>query len=189
MLSSLRYLISAAVAVVVLAGWSLPADAGSTLYLIRHAEKVLDGTRDPALTEAGQARAEWLAGWFAGRGITGIYSSEFKRTLETVTPLSERLNMPIAPYDPRALEDLAVRLRDDAARAADEEGAESIFLVVGHSNTTPALVNMLIGEERYEDLVEGWMYDRIFQVVLDDDGGATVEMHYSEPRSTAPDNE
>ncbi len=169
-----------------LAGWSLPADAGSTLYLVRHAEKVLDGTRDPALTEAGEARAEWLADWFAGRGITAIYSSEFKRTLETVTPLSERLNMPIAPYDPRALEDLAARLRSDAEATED---MESVFLVVGHSNTTPALVNILIGEERYEDLVEAWMYDRIFQVVLDDDGGATVEMHYSEPRSAPPAGE
>lgn len=184
MLGSLKYLISAALFGLLLAGWSLPAEAKSIIYLIRHAEKVDDGTRDPSLNEAGRARAEWLAGWFAGRGITAIYSSEFKRTLETVAPLSVRLNMPIAPYDPRALEDVVTRLRSDAAGV--EEGADSIILVVGHSNTTPALVNMLIGEDRYADLAEGWMYDHIFQVTLGDDGAVTVEILYSEPRRTEP---
>ena len=184
MLGSLRYLVSAALLIAFLAGWSLPAEAKSIIYLIRHAEKADDGTRDPGLTEAGRARAAWLSKWFAGRGITAIYSSEFKRTLETVAPLSERLNMPIAPYDPRALEGVAARLQGDAAGLG--EGADSIILVVGHSNTTPALVNILIGEERYPDLVEGWMYDRIFQVILGEDGQAAVEILYSQPRSTEP---
>ena len=184
MLVPLRYLVSAALLIALLAGWSPQAEAESVIYLIRHAEKADDGTRDPSLNEAGRARTGWLTDWFAGRGITAIYSSEFKRTLETAAPLSERLNMPIAPYDPRGLEDLAARLRSDAAGV--EEGADSIILVVGHSNTTPALVNMLIGEVRYPDLVEGWMYDRIFQVILGDDGRAAVEILYSEPRSTEP---
>ncbi|MCH8863426.1 MAG: histidine phosphatase family protein [Proteobacteria bacterium] len=176
MLGSLKYLISAALFGLLLAGGSLPAEAKSIIYLIRHAEKVDDGTRDPSLNEAGRARAEWLADWFAGRGITAIYSSEFKRTLETVAPLSVRLNMPIAPYDPRALEDVVTRLR----------AAEGVIVVSGHGNTTPALVNMLIGEDRYADLAEGWMYDHIFQVMLGDDGAVAVEILYSEPRSTEP---
>ena len=176
MLGSLRYLISAAIVAIVFAVAAPVAEAKSTIYLIRHAEKQDDGTRDPSLTETGNARAEWLTDWFAGRGITAIYSTEFKRTLETVTPLSVRLNMPIAPYDPRALEEMATRLR----------GEEGVILVSGHSNTTPALVNILIGEKRYPDLVEDWMYDHIFQVELGDDGEASVEIRYSEPRTPDP---
>ncbi len=183
MLLPLKYLVSAALLIALLAGWSPAADAKSVIYLIRHAEKADDGTRDPSLNEAGRARAGWLTDWFAGRGITAIYSSEFKRTLETVAPLSERLNMPIAPYDPRALEDLAALLRSNT------DDQDSVILVVGHSNTTPALVNILIGEDRYPDLVEGWMYDRIFQVNLSDDGQAAVEILYSEPRSTKPEGD
>jgi phosphohistidine phosphatase SixA len=163
-----------------LVGWSLPAEAKSVIYLIRHSEKEADGTRDPSLTEQGRARAAWLADWFAGRGVTHIYSSAFKRTLATVMPLSEKLGMPIAPYDPRALEDLAARLRDDVA------DGDCVTVIAGHSNTTPALVNILIGEERFPELAEGWMYDRIFQVILGDDGEVAVEVFYSEPRSTEP---
>ncbi len=180
MLGSLKYLLLALLFAGSLLGASPVVDAKSVLYLIRHAEKQDDGTRDPSLNEAGRARAQWLAQWFAEKGVTGIYSSEFKRTLETVAPLSLRLGMPIAPYDPRALEDLAARLRGDVA------GGDCIILVSGHSNTTPALVNILIGEERYPELAEGWMYDRIFQVTLGDDGEVTVEILYSEPRSAEP---
>lgn len=180
MLGALKYLLMAAVLSVVfsagLLGASATVDAKSVIYLIRHAEKQDDGTRDPSLTEQGRTRADWLGGWFAERDITAIYSSEFKRTLETVAPLSEHLNLPIMPYNPRALEDLADRLR----------GEEGIILVSGHSNTTPMLVNLLIGEERYPELEEAWEYDYIFQVTLGDQGEASVEIHHSEPRSVAP---
>lgn len=187
MLGTLKYLLMVAVFASGLLGAGAAVDAKSILYLIRHAEKQDDGTRDPSLTEQGRARADWLGDWFAERGITAIYSSEFRRTLETVAPLSERLNLPIAPYNPRALEDLAERLR----------GEEGVILVSGHSNTTPALVNLLIGEERYPDLEEAWEYDYIFMVMLGDPmpQGAgmsqgkvesVVEIFHSEPRSVSP---
>ncbi|MBL4671387.1 MAG: hypothetical protein JKX81_03935 [Arenicella sp.] len=37
------------------------ANADGTFYLVRHAEKQDDGTKDPHLTEQGQKRTEYLA--------------------------------------------------------------------------------------------------------------------------------
>ena len=48
------------------------SDTALTLYLVRHAEKQSDGGRDPALTEAGQHRAQQLAGWLKDKGISDI---------------------------------------------------------------------------------------------------------------------
>jgi broad specificity phosphatase PhoE len=53
------------------------------LYLVRHAEKQADGSRDPELTEAGTHRADNLAGWFEDKNISDIWSSDYKRTRDT----------------------------------------------------------------------------------------------------------
>jgi len=53
-------------------------DSGYTLYLVRHAEKQSDGSRDPTLTEIGKNRSEQLAVWFQDKGITEIWSSDYK---------------------------------------------------------------------------------------------------------------
>jgi broad specificity phosphatase PhoE len=47
-------------------------------------------------------------------------------------------------------------------------------LIVGHSNTTPALVNLALGEDKYEQLDES-AYGNIFIVSIDEKGEASVE--------------
>jgi probable phosphoglycerate mutase len=71
------------------------------IYLIRHGDneslgKYLPGTRPGIhLNEAGRVQAQWVADGLANAGIQKIYASPLERTLETASPLAERLRLPI----------------------------------------------------------------------------------------------
>ena len=108
-------------------------DNSYTLYLVRHAEKQSDGSRDPALTEAGRNRSAQLASWFQDKGITEIWSSDYIRTRDTAKPLVTGLGLELSIYDPGNLPELVTNLRQQQRTA----------LVVGHSNTTPELARLL----------------------------------------------
>lgn len=145
--------------------------ADNTIYLVRHAEKVLDGTRDPALTKAGQARARWLATYFRDKEIGTILSTDYTRTRDTAMPTAKELNLNIALYDPSDLERFARELKT----------RKGSTLVVGHSDTTPVLAGFLIGENREE--LDERVYDHIYIVTFAKDGTATLKIEYSEPRT------
>jgi phosphohistidine phosphatase SixA len=104
-----------------------------TLYLVRHAEKQADGSRDPELTEAGTQRSENLARWFEDKDIRDVWSSDYKRTRDTAKPAVSRLGLKLKIYDPRDLNALSETLLRNQNNA----------LIVGHSNTTPELARLL----------------------------------------------
>jgi len=104
-----------------------------TLYLIRHAEKELDGSRDPVLTEVGKNRAEQLAKWFQSKGLEDIWSSDYHRTRDTVKPLLAKTGRKLMIYDPGDQTVLVKQLKDRQQTA----------LIVGHSNTIPELARLL----------------------------------------------
>lgn len=139
--------------------------AQSTIFLVRHAEKAQDGGKDPALSQAGVARAEMLRKILSDAGITAIYATEFKRTQQTAAPLAKALgiNLTTVPATDKAL--LVSKLRDRMENA----------LVVGHGNTIPDLIKALglatpinIGENDY---------DNLFIVTLDEKP-RLVRLHY-----------
>ena len=129
------------------------ADAGYKIYLVRHAEKIDDGTRDPGLTKEGIIRAEKLADLMSDKDIQAVYSTDYIRTSSTAKPLSSRLNQEIRLYDPRDLKSTSTLL------LSQQENA----LVVGHSNTTPALANLILGQDHYENFNES-QYDQIILI-------------------------
>jgi len=104
-----------------------------TLYLIRHAEKELDGSRDPVLTEVGKNRAAQLAKWFQSKGLKDIWSSDYHRTRDTVKPLLAKTGLQLSIYDPGDQAVLVKQLKDRQQTA----------LIVGHSNTIPELARLL----------------------------------------------
>lgn len=132
------------------------AFADSTYYLVRHAEKQKDGTQDPALTHQGEKRAELLAKQLSLADIVKIYSTDYKRTQATAKPLADLLGLEIAPYDPRQLKEFAKTL-------SQEDGN---ILIVGHSNTTPVLAEILSGIA--VDSMEETEYENLYQVVIID---------------------
>jgi len=107
--------------------------------VIRHAEKQLDVGDNPALTEAGVARAERLAQQFASAstafGFERIYVSQYVRSLQTAEPLATRIGVPLTTVQAEATTELVNRIRrDDAGRRV---------LVVAHSDTIPEIVRAL----------------------------------------------
>lgn len=144
------------------------------IYLVRHAEKAADGSKDPALTEVGKHRSENLADVLRSAGITKIYSSDFNRTRETAAPLAERLGLEIQIYDPKALDPLAVNLLKLTENA----------LVVGHSNTTPELAETM-GGDGGTPIVEEWEYDRLY-LLQTENGQVTRTILLHLPPATTP---
>ncbi|WP_323845549.1 phosphoglycerate mutase family protein [Microbulbifer magnicolonia] len=140
------------------------------IYLVRHAEKVVDPgahDADPALNEAGLARAQQLAHVLGEVGIDRIFSTDTVRTRNTVAPLAKKLGLRVQSYDPRALPEFARQLQQSGER----------ILVVGHSNTTPQLVELL-GADGGAPIVEATEYDRLYIVIRDRGRVTTLLQRY-----------
>ena len=97
-------------------------DTSYRLYLVRHAEKQPDGSRDPVLTEAGKHRSKQLANWLRDKGIEDIWSSDYKRSRDTAKPLISRLGLELSIYDPRDLAALAAKLLEKNGFSQDGDG-------------------------------------------------------------------
>ncbi|MEQ8525529.1 phosphoglycerate mutase family protein [Gracilimonas sp.] len=139
----------------------------TTLIFVRHAEKVDDGTRDPSLSEQGKTRAVRLADIMLKEyNVSAIYSTPYKRTKETASPIADSLGIVIQEYglnDPKGL-----------VQSIISSNKASTALIVGHSNTTPLLVNISLGEQRFEQLDEK-AYGDIFIVTIGENQPPKVE--------------
>ncbi len=113
----------------------------STFYFIRHAEKDRSDPEnlDPELNQDGLGRAIRWAEVFDPIVLDAIYSTNYERTSMTAAPTSVKKDIDVKYYDPGAI--------DAEAFKAEHEGLN--VLIVGHSNTTPALVNKILGVEKY----------------------------------------
>ncbi len=125
----------------------------STYYLIRHAEKDRSNpdNPDPELNQKGLGRAMHWAEILDGVPLDAIYSTDYERTRMTAAPVSIKQDITVTYYDPANLD----------INTFKSETLGKNVLVVGHSNTTPELVNLLIGEDRYsqmEDDDNGGLY-------------------------------
>lgn len=129
----------------ILAGaiWVFDARATTVVVIVRHAEvdNLADG--DPALSVDGRERAARLARMLSQarpvRGIDAIFSSEFRRTQQTATPLSETLALPINVVPAATWSSLPRKI-------SREHRGEYVF-VSGSSNTVPGLIEGLSGEK------------------------------------------
>ena len=124
-----------------------------TVYLVRHAEKHTD-SKDPALTICGQARAEALATSLAGIKLAAVYATPYQRTRQTAAAVAKQQQLDVITYDPSQPELLVKQLTV----------LDKPVLVVGHSNTVPALVAQLSGIP-VAPLTEQ-DYDLLYQVKL-----------------------
>ena len=86
--------------------FSIPENDCSTFYLIRHAEKVRTNKsdRDPALNKKGIIRAQNWKEYFINKDISKIYSTNYKRTLETVKPIQEAIGLTAILYSSSSID-------------------------------------------------------------------------------------
>lgn len=152
---------SACVRLLLVALFALPAavDAQTLVIAVRHAERadggagaapMTDAPADPLLSAAGEARAARLAGLLADSGITAIFTTEFRRTQDTAKPIAAKLGLTTTIIKASDTAGLLARLK--ASHAND------VVLIVGHSNTLPAVIKGLTGRDvtiadsQYDDL-------------------------------------
>jgi phosphohistidine phosphatase SixA len=102
-------------------------------YVMRHLEKA-EGT-DPPLSEVGRHNARRLAGAFSLHPPRAIYASTTRRARETAEPVAEHFGLAINEYDPRDTPGLVRRVRKE----------RKPVLIIGHSNTVPAIAQALVG--------------------------------------------
>lgn len=121
---------------------SISQDKITTLILMRHAEKLQDGTKDPELSEVGKQRALLLNKLLSNQSVDAIYSTAFRRTQSTLASLAESKKLAVLQYE---------ALQPDAINNMLVKHKGGTVVVCGHSNTIPWIVNYLIGEERYSN--------------------------------------
>jgi len=144
--------------------FSMPAMAQSqTVFLLRHAEKSSEPAADPELTDAGKARAERLVSLFAQAKPSAVFSTQYRRTVATATPLADAmaLKVTILPIDKDNAERYPEILREAVCAMANGSNA----VVIGHSNTLPAIVQAWTGKPA--NAIDDTEYDRLFMVRLE----------------------
>ena len=139
--------------------------APAEFVIVRHAEKAAGAGDDPALTDAGHARAAALAHALRDAPVVAVYSTGYARTRQTAGPTAAAHGLEVSTYDAREpAEELATRLR-----AMHPAGT---VVVVGHSNTVPAIAAALCGCE--VPPMEETEYDRRLLVSFDAAGNPTL---------------
>lgn len=141
----------------------------SGVVVVRHAEKADDNTDDPVLTPAGQARAEALAEALAHTDVGELIASQYRRTRQTLSVLSERhgLGINVVAAKSGAIDD-HIHALASMVKASDTEG---LVVIAGHSNTVPLIVEALTGQV-VESMSEQ-EYDR-FHLLLPSESGMQV---------------
>ena len=149
--------------VTVLTAFSSVAYAQRAVFLLRHADR-LDQSEDSPLSQAGEERAQRLAGLLKDAGITAIYTSQFQRTMKTAEPLARVLK--ISPVS------LPVTDREGLFKRIQTEHREEIILIVGHDRSVPALLKLLGHPE--DITIAPHEYDNLFVVVPKGNSPPTV---------------
>ena len=136
-----------------------PAQAQEVIYVVRHAERA-DQSADAALSTEGIGRSYRLRDMLSDAGITRIFTSELRRTIDTAAPLAAAIRVTPQQVPGAGVAALAAKI--------EASGARDRVLVVGHSNTLPALLRALRVEPPIT--IADDAYDNLFIVVFPRDG-------------------
>lgn len=133
-----------------------------TVVVVRHAEKADDGSSDPDLNEAGQARARALVRVLEGAQVDAVYATQYNRTRQTVEPLARHFGLEtrVVPVTSGDIETYARNLSERLQR----EHAGQTVVIAGHSNTVPNIVAALTGDQ-IEAMSED-DYDRLYALII-----------------------
>ena len=134
------------------------ADEPTVVLVTRHAERAGEMGGDPGLTDAGSRRAESLAAALQDAGVSAAIVTQYRRAKLTAAPAAARLGIAVVerPAGQGVTPDVYAAA---LAQELKSSWAGKSVLVVGHSNTVPAIVKALAGkdvgpiaDDRYGDL-------------------------------------
>jgi broad specificity phosphatase PhoE len=139
-----RTLFRAALAFILLASFGSQSvaalDQAQVVILVRHAEKAAAPKGDVALSDAGLVRAEALAAALADAHVDAIVTTQLRRTRETAAPLAAKRHL--TPVVVPTGENIDAHARAVAEALRD---LGPVVLVVGHSDSVPAIIHALGG--------------------------------------------
>ncbi|PLR99840.1 histidine phosphatase family protein [Bacillus sp. T33-2] len=168
-----------------------------TIYLVRHA-KAEGQPPEARLTEAGRKQAIALMDFFKHKHVDKIYSSPFKRAVDTIKPLADANKLEIVEdarlgervlssvnYDDwqdklrQSFEDFQLVFEGGESHTAGMERAKSILeqvlssaddhiILVSHGNLTTLLLRYFNEGFGYESLMEMTNPD-VFEIVVSDE--------------------
>ena len=164
-------------AIAVCLAWFFESQATTTVIFVRHAEKAVTPENDPGLSPAGRQRVAELARQLVDAdvvaGVDAVYSTPFRRTAETAQPVADALGLPVNTYDAADTEAIMEFIV--------KEHKGKIVLVVGHSNTLPALIGNMGASKKVPEIAED-EYDNIYIVSIPWFGKTkTIRMRYGVP--------
>lgn len=148
----------------------------TVVILVRHAEKGTMPANDPPLTDAGTARAKALAAVLVDANVQAVITTQLARTRDTARPLAEARHL--------VPEVVAAGGAGHAHAVADavRKHAGQTVLVVGHSNTVPAIIAAL-GGPKMPDICDS-QYSNLFTLILD---GTSVRLVRGSYGAASPD--
>ncbi len=166
-------------AIAICLAWFFESQATTTVIFVRHAEKAASPANDPGLSDAGQRRAAELARQLVdadvvpGVGVDAVYSTSYRRTVETAKPLADALDLQVLTYDASDTEAIIESLV--------REYKGKIVLVVGHSDTVPEMIANMGASKNVPPIAED-EYDNIYLVTIPWFGKTkTIRLRYGEP--------
>lgn len=145
----------------------------TTVIIVRHAEKAAEPAADPPLTAAGEARAKALLDAVRDAGVTAIITTDLLRTKATAQPAAGAFGI-----TPEIVPARAPNHVQDVAAAVKRHAGETV-LVVGHSNTVPAIVAAL-GAKQPAAICDP-EYDNIYIVRVSAEKAGVVRSRFGEP--------
>lgn len=121
------------------------------IFIVRHAEKAAAPRDNPNLNQSGNDRARDLAFLLNHRNIRRIYATETNRAIETATPLSQMIDVPVERYSNDTLLKFLVKVVQ----------SEQTSLIIGHSNTVLRMLEELEIAHRIRTIADN-DYDNLF---------------------------
>jgi broad specificity phosphatase PhoE len=147
----------------------------ATVILVRHAERATSPANDPGLTPEGSQRARDLAAALAHTQVNAIITTQFLRARLTAAPLAESLHL-----TPTVVATSGGAHADSVAAVVKTRQQGDVVLVVGHSNTVPAIIAALGGPKLPE--LCSTEYDTMFILELAArDGPRLIRASYGAP--------
>lgn len=144
-------------------------------FIVRHAEKDTAGGSNADLNPIGRGRANALVKIFGKVRLDKVLSTDKPRTKHTAQPIANVKHRPVEIYDPKKHQEVLEKL------IAENKGKK--ILMVGHSNTVPQIVNILMihpnkigkGGNEEKEFSES-DYSRLYIISVKKIGEATMQL-------------
>jgi DNA-binding winged helix-turn-helix (wHTH) protein/broad specificity phosphatase PhoE len=138
------------------------------IFILRHTEKA-DDSENPDLSAKGIERAKYWKKVLQHTEIDHVYTTDFKRNIETALLISDNNSVKPELYYPMSF---------DVQKFLKLIKGETV-LIIGHSNTIPDMVNRLINENKYPPMSHK-NYNILYLITINENGDSSSSMLHIE---------